>query len=165
MVGSPITLKRSPMQSITLKSAHGEYPAILGVPCATQTEVSRDVTKQLLDNGCIAVSEGAKMPTDLDVVALLKESKTLFATDKAANAGCVALSSLERSQSAALITWIETELRGRLRQLMKGIHDRCTKYGVLEGVSSQNTYCNYFKGANIAGFEKVTDAMLAYGVV
>lgn len=140
-------------------------PCDLAVPCATQNEIRGNDAKSLVGNGCIAVVEGANMPTDLDGVAVFKDARILFGPGKAANAGGVALSGLEMSQNAARVVWSEQELQERLRQLMLGIHDRCTQYGVSADESKDTGYCDYVKGANIAGFKKVADAMLAYGVV
>jgi glutamate dehydrogenase (NADP+) len=133
----------------------------LAVPCATQNELNGDEARLLVENGCIAVAEGANMPTDLDGVHAFKDAKILFAPGKAANAGGVAISGLEMSQNSARISWKEPELQQLLVDIMKGIHDRCVEYG---GTSGQE-HIDYVRGANIAGFVKVADAMLAYGVV
>jgi glutamate dehydrogenase (NADP+) len=101
------------------------------------------------------------MPTDLEGVHAFKEAKTLFAPGKAANAGGVALSGLEMSQNAARQSWSEAQLQELLRDLMKGIHDRCVEHGGVPG----SDHIDYVRGANIAGFVKVANAMLAYGVV
>lgn len=138
-----------------------DVPGDFAAPCATQNEINGEDAKSLVANGCVAVVEGANMPTDLDGVAVFKDAKILFGPGKAANAGGVALSGLEMSQNAARLAWTEEELQMRLRQLMTGIHSKCTEYGVHGG----DPYCDYVKGANIAGFKKVADAMLAYGVV
>ena len=134
-------------------------PCDLAFPCATQNEVSLDDTKLLLKNGCIGVSEGANMPTDQDGIHAFVEAGILFAPSKAANAGGVAVSGLEMSQNSARITWKEEELQKLLRDIMLGIHDACAEYG------KENGRINYVKGANVAGFVKVADAMLSYGVV
>ncbi|MEM1154731.1 MAG: NADP-specific glutamate dehydrogenase [Pseudomonadota bacterium] len=136
-------------------------PCELALPCATQNELHGDDAKLLLKNGCIALSEGANMPTDLEGKAVLDESKILYAPGKAANAGGVALSGLEMSQNAVRKSWGEHELHVQLTEIMKGIHDRCVEFGS----SGDGKYIDYVKGANIAGFKKVADAMLAYGVV
>ncbi len=115
----------------------------------------------LIENGCIGVAEGANMPTDLDGVHVFKNAKILFAPGKAANAGGVAISGLEMSQNSARVTWKEEELQKLLIEIMKGIHDRCVEYGGTVG----EEHIDYVRGANIAGFVKVADAMLAYGVV
>ena len=133
----------------------------LALPCATQNELDGSDAKTLVKNGCIAVSEGANMPTNLDGVHAFKDAKILFAPGKAANAGGVAVSGLEMSQNSARISWKEEELQKLLTDVMKGIHDRCVEYGGTRG----SEHIDYVRGANIAGFVKVADAMLAYGVV
>ncbi|MBW2397050.1 MAG: NADP-specific glutamate dehydrogenase [Deltaproteobacteria bacterium] len=136
-------------------------PTELALPCATQNELSGDDARMLLANGCKAVAEGANMPTDLDGVRIFKAARTLYGPGKAANAGGVAVSGLEMSQNSAKISWKEEELQELLRSIMLGIHEKCVEYGS-EGDGS---YVDYVRGANIAGFVKVADAMLAYGVV
>ena len=131
----------------------------LAFPCATQNEVSGDEAAALIKNGCMGVAEGANMPTVQDGIDAYIESKILFAPSKAANAGGVAVSGLEMSQNSARISWKEEELQDLLRGIMKDIHDQCVEYG------TEGDHVNYLKGANIAGFRKVADAMLAYGVV
>ena len=132
----------------------------VALPCATQNELLGEDAKTLIANGCIAVSEGANMPTDLDGVHAFKHAKILFAPGKAANAGGVAVSGLEMSQNSARRAWKEEELQIMLREIMDGIHARCLTYG-----DRGNGHVDYVKGANIAGFKKVADAMLAFGVV
>jgi glutamate dehydrogenase (NADP+) len=131
----------------------------LAFPCATQNEVSGEEAATLIKNGCMGVAEGANMPTVQDGIDAYIDSKILFAPSKAANAGGVAVSGLEMSQNSARISWKEEELQDLLRGIMKDIHDQCVEYG------SEGDHVNYLKGANIAGFRKVADAMLAYGVV
>ena len=133
----------------------------LAVPCATQNELVGDDAETLVKNGCIGVAEGANMPTDLDGVHIFQEAKVLYAPGKAANAGGVAVSALEMSQNSARISWTEHQLQTLLLDTMKGIHDRCVEYGGVAG----SDHIDYVRGANIAGFVKVADAMLAYGVV
>ena len=132
----------------------------IAVPCATQNEISSDEAKLLLTNGCMAVSEGANMPTELGGTKAFQEAGILFGPSKAANAGGVAVSGLEMSQNSARISWKEDELQELLKSIMKNIHDNCAEYG-----STRNGKVDYLAGANIAGFVKVADAMLAYGVV
>jgi glutamate dehydrogenase (NADP+) len=132
----------------------------LALPCATQNELDGNDAKTLLANGCIAISEGANMPTNLDGVHIFKAAKVLYAPGKASNAGGVAVSGLEMSQNSARISWKEADLQQHLLDIMAGIHSRCAEYG-----SDGKGYIDYVKGANIAGFKKVADAMLAYGVV
>ncbi len=136
-------------------------PCDLAMPCATQNEVNGEDARMLVKNGCVGVSEGANMPTDLEGVHVFKDSKIQFAPGKAANAGGVAISGLEMSQNSARISWKEQELQELLVEIMKGIHDRCVEYGG----SDEGQHVDYVKGANIAGFVKVADAMLAFGVV
>jgi glutamate dehydrogenase (NADP+) len=132
----------------------------MALPCATQNELLGEDAKALVANGCFAVSEGANMPSDLEAVHVFKDARILFAPGKAANAGGVAVSGLEMSQNSARISWKEAELQQLLRDIMDGIHDRCLTYGKQAG-----GHVDYVKGANIAGFKKVADAMLAFGVV
>lgn len=133
----------------------------VAVPCATQNELLGEDAKTLINNGCIAVAEGANMPTDLDGVHAFKDAQILYGPGKAANAGGVAVSGLEMSQNSARISWKEEDLQRLLQEIMKGIHERCVEYGGAAG----SDHIDYVKGANIAGFVKVADAMLAYGVV
>jgi glutamate dehydrogenase (NADP+) len=136
-------------------------PCDVALPCATQNELLGDDARTLVGNGCTAVSEGANMPTDLDGVHVFKEARILYAPGKAANAGGVAVSGLEMSQNSARMSWKEAELQQLLRDIMDGIHERCLEYGGGAG----DGYVDYVKGANIGGFKKVADAMLAFGVV
>ena len=135
-------------------------PCDVALPCATQNELLGDDAKALVANGCIAVSEGANMPSNLDAVHIFKNAKIMFAPGKAANAGGVAVSGLEMSQNSARRSWSEAELQQMLKDIMSGIHERCLTYGEQGG-----GYVDYVKGANIAGFKKVADAMLAFGAV
>ena len=135
-------------------------PCDIALPCATQNEIEQLDADTLIENGCIAVSEGANMPTTLKGIQRFQEAKILFAPSKAANAGGVAISGLEMSQNSARISWKEAELQKLLFDIMENIHSECEKYG-----RENKDYVNYVKGANIAGFIKVADAMLAYGVV
>ncbi|PZQ20743.1 MAG: NADP-specific glutamate dehydrogenase [Sphingopyxis macrogoltabida] len=132
----------------------------VALPCATQNELLGEDAKLLVKNGCIAVSEGANMPTNLDGVHVFKDAKIMFAPGKAANAGGVAVSGLEMSQNSERRSWKEDELQQMLKDIMAGIHKSCLTYGDQGG-----GYIDYVKGANIAGFKKVADAMLAFGVV
>src|SRR5688500_811737 len=132
----------------------------VALPCATQNELNGDDARTLVANGCIAVSEGANMPTTLEGVHIFRAAKLLYAPGKASNAGGVAVSGLEMSQNSARISWKEAELQQLLRDIMDGIHTRCLEYG-----ERGQGYVDYVKGANIAGFKKVADAMLAFGVV
>lgn len=133
----------------------------LALPCATQNELDGNDARTLIKNGCIGISEGANMPTTLEGVHAFKDARILYAPGKAANAGGVAVSALEMSQNSARISWNEDQLEKLLLDTMKGIHDRCVEYGGIAGTP----HIDYVRGANIAGFKKVADAMLAYGVV
>ncbi len=135
-------------------------PAQLAFACATQNELDIDDAKTLVKNGCIAVAEGANMPSTLEAAHFLKKNKVLFAPAKAANAGGVAVSGLEMTQNSMRLSWSMEELEDRLKSIMGRIHEQCLQYGKQEGQP-----VDYVRGANIAGFKKVADAMLAYGVV
>jgi len=141
----------------------GELPWTLScdiaLPCATQNELDADAARTLLRNGCICVAEGANMPTTLEAVDLFIEADILFAPGKASNAGGVAVSGLEMSQNAMRLLWTGGEVDSKLHAIMQSIHHACVHYG------EENGRVNYVKGANIAGFVKVADAMLAQGVV
>ena len=132
----------------------------IAMPCATQNELVGQEAETLVKNGCMAVSEGANMPTDLDGIKVFKDVGICYAPGKASNAGGVAVSGLEMSQNSERISWEEETLQEQLQSIMKGIHDRCLEYG-----EKEDGKVDYVKGANIAGFVKVADAMLAYGVV
>ena len=132
----------------------------IAMPCATQNELNGDDAKALLSNGCFVISEGANMPSNLDAVHTFIEAKILYAPGKASNAGGVATSGLEMSQNSLRLNWTREEVDGKLKDIMTDIHDSCIKYG-----RDEDGYIDYVKGANIAGFVKVADAMLAQGVV
>jgi glutamate dehydrogenase (NADP+) len=132
----------------------------VAMPCATQNELNGDDAKALLKNGCFVVSEGANMPSNLDAVHAFLKAKILYAPGKASNAGGVATSGLEMSQNSLRLNWTREEVDGKLKDIMTNIHDSCIKYG-----KDEDGYIDYVKGANIAGFVKVADAMLAQGVV
>ncbi|QQR90080.1 MAG: NADP-specific glutamate dehydrogenase [Myxococcales bacterium] len=142
---------------------HGKRPwrtkADLAFPCATQNELGGDDARALINNGCVGVAEGANMPSTLDAIAVFLNAKIAYAPGKAANAGGVAVSGLEQSQNALRIFWKREEVDERLQGIMHTIHKRCVEYG------DQKSFVNYVKGANIAGFVKVADAMVAYGIV
>jgi len=132
----------------------------LALPCATQNELNDDEAKALVGNGVKGVSEGANMPTTLAGVKVFHEAKIMYGPGKAANAGGVAVSGLEMSQNSERISWNHARLGEMLTDLMEGIHGKCVEYG-----DQGEGYVDYVKGANIAGFKKVADAMLAFGVV
>jgi glutamate dehydrogenase (NADP+) len=131
----------------------------LAFPCATQNEIEEDDAKALVANGCLGVSEGANMPTTVAAIHILQSNKLLYGPGKAANAGGVAVSGMEMTQNSIRMAWNEEELEKKLQDIMIGIHAQCAKHGYEDG------YTNYVKGANIAGFIKVADAMLAYGAI
>ncbi len=137
-------------------------PCDFAFPCATQNELDISDARTLIGNGLRGVAEGANMPTSAEAMEHILEARVLFAPGKAANAGGVAVSGLEMSQNSARITWSEDELQRLLREIMQKIHDRCAEHGVVDG---DDSYVNYVKGANIAGFVKVANAMAAQGVV
>jgi glutamate dehydrogenase (NADP+) len=137
-----------------------EVKCDIALPCATQNELNEDEAKTLVANGCFCVAEGANMPTTPEAVIVFQNAKILFAPGKASNAGGVATSGLEMSQNSLRLSWTSEEVDERLKGIMKNIHEACVKYG-----SDGNGYVDYVKGANIAGFVKVADAMLGQGVV
>lgn len=131
----------------------------IALPCATQNELDADDAQTLLDNGCFCVAEGANMPSTLGAVEKFINAKILYAPGKASNAGGVATSGLEMSQNSIRRSWTAEEVDARLKAIMQDIHENCVKYGTQE-----DGFVNYVDGANIAGFVKVADAMLAQGV-
>ena len=135
-------------------------PCEIALPCATQNEINNVDAQALLNNNVLAVAEGANMPTTAPGVAAFLNRQILFAPGKAANAGGVAVSGLEQSQNSLRIAWSREELDRRLQAIMRDIHDKCRAEG-----ADRNGFVNYVRGANVAGFRKVADAMLAYGVV
>ena len=137
-----------------------DVPATVALPCATQNELTEQDAKQLVANGVLAVAEGANMPTTPGAVALLQEAGVLFAPGKAANAGGVATSALEMQQNASRDAWTFEYTEERLAHIMEGIHSRCE-----ETADEYGEPGNYVLGANIAGFTKVADAMIAQGVI
>ena len=132
----------------------------IAIPCATQNELQEEDAKKLIANGVMCVTEAANMPCTLDAIKQFLDAKVLFAPGKAANAGGVAASGLEMTQNSIRLNWTSEEVDARLKDIMTGIHGQCKKYG-----TEADGYVNYVKGANIAGFVKVADAMLAQGVV
>ncbi len=134
-------------------------PCDLAFPCATQNELDGDDAKVLVANGCQLVSEGANMPSTLDAVGVFIDSKILFGPAKAANAGGVAVSGLEQTQNAMRLSWSREQVDEQLLDIMKNIHSTCVEHG------TEGDFINYVQGANVGGFIKVADAMLAYGVL
>lgn len=137
-----------------------EQKCDIALPCATQNELDEESAKTLVANGCICVAEGANMPSTYEAVVVFHDAKILFAPGKASNAGGVATSGLEMSQNSLRLSWTAEEVDEKLRKIMLNIHAACVKYG-----AESDGYVDYVKGANIAGFVKVADAMLAQGVV
>ncbi len=146
------------------KFVEGERPwgvkCDVAMPCATQNEINEDEAKMLVANGCFVVSEGANMPSTPEAVDFYVKSKILYGPGKAANAGGVATSGLEMSQNSLRLSWTRAEVDARLHQIMVDIHQTCVKYG-----TQPDGFINYVNGANIGGFVKVADAMLAQGLV
>ncbi|MBF7689209.1 NADP-specific glutamate dehydrogenase [Acinetobacter pollinis] len=141
------------------KQTPWHIPVDIALPCATQNELTGEDAEQLIKNGVICVAEGANMPCNLDAVEKFIEAQVLYAPGKASNAGGVATSGFEMSQNAIRLSWSQDEVDARLKNIMHEIHNNCVKYGTKE-----NGFVNYVDGANIAGFVKVADAMLAQGV-
>ena len=131
----------------------------IALPCATQNELNKIEASKLVDNGCICVSEGANMPSTPEAVELFLNAKILFAPGKASNAGGVATSGLEMSQNSLRMNWTREDVDAKLKSIMNDIHSQCVEYG------KEGDFVNYVKGANIAGFFKVADAMIDQGVV
>jgi len=131
----------------------------IALPCATQNELNKTEAETLVSNGCICVSEGANMPSTPDAIEVFLNAKILFAPGKASNAGGVATSGLEMSQNSLRMNWTREEVDTKLKTIMNDIHSQCVEHG------KDGDYINYVKGANIAGFLKVADAMLDQGVV
>ncbi|MEQ3661334.1 MAG: glutamate dehydrogenase, partial [Flavobacterium sp.] len=137
-----------------------EVKCDIALPCATQNELNEDEAKMLVANGCICVAEGANMPSTPEAVEVFQHAKILFAPGKASNAGGVATSGLEMSQNSLRLSWTSEEVDQKLKAIMSDIHEACVTYG-----KDSTGYVDYVKGANIAGFVKVADAMLGQGVV
>lgn len=134
--------------------------ADIALPCATQNELQEDDAKALVQNGCILVGEGANMPCTPEAIEVFHKNKILFSPGKASNAGGVAVSGLEMSQNSMRYNWTSEEVDAKLKQIMGEIHEACVTYG-----KDESGYVDYVKGANIAGFVKVADAMIAQGAV
>ena len=153
-------LKKYPNAVFHKRKSPWEVKVDIAIPCATQNELNGEDAQKLIDNGVLCVTEAANMPSTLDAIKLFLDNKVLFAPGKAANAGGVAASGLEMTQNSIRLNWTSEEVDLRLKEIMIGIHNQCKKYG-----AEEDGYVNYVKGANIAGFVKVADAMLAQGVV
>jgi glutamate dehydrogenase (NADP+) len=131
----------------------------IALPCATQNELDKDEAENLVANGCMCVSEGANMPSTPEAIEVFLNAKILFSPGKASNAGGVATSGLEMSQNALRMNWTREEVDEKLKNIMNDIHSQCVEHG------KEGDFINYVKGANIAGFLKVADAMLDQGIV
>ena len=134
-------------------------PTEIAIPCATQNEINTQEAEVMIKNGLVAVAEGANMPTELEAMKIFHDAEILFAPAKAANAGGVAVSGLEQSQNSLRISWSRGEVDARLQEIMHNIHNQCVQYG------KNGKHVDYVKGANIAGFVKVADAMVSYGIM
>ena len=134
--------------------------ADIATPCATQNEITEEDAKTLVANGVIAISEGANMPTTPEAIKVFQDAKILYAPGKASNAGGVAVSGLEMTQNSERLNWSREEVDSKLHSIMDDIHENCVKYG-----TEADGYINYVKGANIAGFLKVANAMMAQGII
>ena len=132
----------------------------IALPCATQNEVDKEEAQLLVDNGCFCIGEGANMPCTPEAIEVFTNNKILFSPGKASNAGGVATSGLEMSQNSLRLNWTSEEVDSKLHAIMNDIHEACVKYG-----KDETGYVDYVKGANIAGFVKLADAMIAQGVV
>ena len=128
-------------------------------PSATQNEINGKDALNMVKNKVIVVSEGANMPCSLEAIKIFRDHRILHAPGKAANAGGVAVSGLEMTQNSMKMVWTREEVDSRLQRIMSTIHEQCLRYG------DEGGFCNYFKGANIAGFKKVADAMIDQGIV
>ncbi len=137
-----------------------EQKVDIAMPCAIQNELDVEDAKNLVKNGVIAISEGANMPCTPEAVEIIQEARILYGPGKAANAGGVSTSGLEQTQNAMMLSWPAEEVEEKLHQIMKNIHEACKKFG-----KEEDGYINYVKGANIAGFIKVADAMIDQGVI
>jgi len=137
-----------------------EVKADIALPCATQNELNGDEAKALIANGVICVAEGANMPSTPEAIAAFQAAKVLFSPGKASNAGGVATSGLEMSQNSLRLSWSAEEVDQRLHGIMVSIHEACVKYG-----TEADGTVDYVKGANVAGFVKVADAMIDQGLV
>lgn len=162
-------VKRGRIKEYTEKYTGAEYfegerpwsiACDIALPCATQNELNGEEAKTLVSNGCICVSEGANMPSTPEAIEVFLENKILFAPGKASNAGGVATSGLEMTQNSLRMSWTREEVDAKLHAIMNDIHAKCVEHG-----TDDSGFVDYVKGANIAGFVKVADAMIAQGVL
>ena len=152
-------VKKYPTAKFLKNKTHWQIPCDIALPCATQNELNEQDASCLIKNGCICVSEGANMPCTPEAIKIFKFNKILYAPGKASNAGGVAVSGLEMAQNSLRYSWSRDEVDSKLKEIMNDIHKSCLIHGEEKG------WVDYEKGANIAGFIKVADAMLAQGVV
>ena len=153
-------VKKHPNATFNKGSKPWNTPCDIALPCATQNELDKSDAEILISNGCTCVSEGANMPSTKDAISIFHNAKILFAPGKASNAGGVATSGLEMTQNSLRYHWSREEVDEKLKEIMLNIHNSCIEYG-----KGDDGYIDYVKGANIAGFVKVADAMLAQGIV
>ena len=146
-------------QNFILKKNPWSVPCHVAIPCATQNELTESDAKVLIKNGLTTIGEGANMPCTPGAIKAFKSNQILYAPGKASNAGGVAVSGLEMAQNSLRSTWSRDYVDGKLKEIMSEIHSSCLEYG------KEKNHIDYLKGANIAGFIKVADAMLAQGVV
>ena len=152
-------VKKYPKAKFYKNKTPCDIPCDIALPCATQNELNKKDAETLMTNGCICISEGANMPCTPEAISVFRKNKILYAPGKASNAGGVAVSGLEMAQNSLRYSWPREEVDNKLKDIMLDIHNSCITHGQEKG------YVNYEKGANIAGFIKVADAMLAQGVV
>jgi glutamate dehydrogenase (NADP+) len=152
-------IKKYPTAKFLKNKTPWEIPCDIALPCATQNELNEQDASCLIKNGCICVSEGANMPCTPEAIKIFKSNKILYAPGKASNAGGVAVSGLEMAQNSLRYSWSRDEVDSKLKEIMNDIHKSCLIHG------EEKSWVDYEKGANIAGFIKVADAMLAQGVV
>ena len=152
-------IKKYPKAEFYKNKTPWNIPCDIALPCATQNELNKKDAESLIKNGCICISEGANMPCMPEAISIFRKNKILFAPGKASNAGGVAVSGLEMAQNSLRYSWTREEVDSKLKDIMLDIHNSCITHGL------EKDYVNYEKGANIAGFIKVADAMLAQGVV
>ena len=151
--------KKYPKAKFYKNKTPWSIPCEIALPCATQNELNKNDAENLINNGCFCISEGANMPCTPEAISIFRKNKILYAPGKASNAGGVAVSGLEMAQNSLRYSWSREEVDNKLKDIMLDIHNSCITHG------QEKDYVNYEKGANIAGFIKVADAMLAQGVV
>jgi len=153
-------VSKYPQAQYTAGERPWSIPCDIAMPCATQNEIEKNDAEKLIANGCMCVTEGANMPSTPEAIAIFQSAKILYSPGKASNAGGVATSGLEMTQNSMRLKWTAEEVDERLHRIMADIHSACLKYG-----TEEDGYINYVKGANIAGFMKVANAMVEQGLV